>query len=354
MVKPMAVIERYWEEIHKIPALTEEQERELALRIKQGEEKAVDTLVTSNLKYVVAMARQMSKQTEVSMDDLISEGNIAMLMAARRWDPEKEPRFVSYAQHSVRKAMEKVNGNANLNPNLNLISTDAPFHPGQRESYGDRLKAGKPMTDDGAEQSDDNYAITRAMRLLNEREQQVMQHYYGIGTTEQMTMAEIGEQMNLKRERIRQIRKTAERKMRRLMKNLLVIMMAMLCLGIQAKSKKAAPQEDKALKTVPQMYAFAVATSPLDSVVYMTDVLILKGAQVTKKTKFLMGRQDLSSQFRNHLTDIGQPDRTCATMFDFNHRKAFKKYDKLKQSLEKQGYDVRVIDQTEFQFIVTH
>jgi RNA polymerase primary sigma factor len=74
------------------------------------------------------------------------------------------------------------------------------------------------MTDDGAEISETNYAITLAFDHLNERERQIMTHFYGIGTTDQMTMAEIGERMNLKRERVRQIRKTAERKMRRIMK----------------------------------------------------------------------------------------------------------------------------------------
>jgi RNA polymerase primary sigma factor len=74
------------------------------------------------------------------------------------------------------------------------------------------------MTDDGAENNEMSYAITLAFDQLNERERRIMTHYYGIGTTEQMTMAEIGEKMNLKRERVRQIRKTAERKMRRIMK----------------------------------------------------------------------------------------------------------------------------------------
>ena len=75
------------------------------------------------------------------------------------------------------------------------------------------------MTDDGAELADTSYALSQAISHLNERERDIMTHYYGIGTDDQMTMAEIAQHMDLKRERVRQIRKTAERKLRRIMKN---------------------------------------------------------------------------------------------------------------------------------------
>lgn len=360
----MAVIDKYWEDIHNIPTLSEEEEKALARKISQGDERAIDRLVTSNLRYVVALARQMSKQGEVSMDDLISEGNMAMLLAARRWDPEKEPRFVSYASFSVKKAMTAAmaqqspmitlpKNEAPASKDMRRMSTDAPVHPGQTNTLGDMLKAGKPMTDDGAEQADDNFAITNAMESLKEREQLVMRHFYGIGTEETMTMAEIAERMNLKRERVRQIRKTAERKMRRLMKKTIILLLGiMLCTTMQAK--KGNDAQDNSVKTVPQMYAYAVATSPQDSVVYMTDILILRNAQMTKKTNFLVGRQDLSAQFKNHLAEMDQPNRTCATMFAIDYKKLTKDYEDLKKKLEKKGFSIKVIDQTEFRFIVTH
>lgn len=215
----MAVIDTldaYWQDISNIKPLTAEEEKALAARIKEGDERAVDRLVTANLRYVVAMARQISEKSEVSMNDLISEGNMAMLVAAKKWDPEKEPRFVSYASYGVRKAM--MAADADEPQDIKRMSTDAPLHPGQKNNFGDMLKAGKPMTDDGAELAETSYAISVAMNHLNEREQEVMKHFYGIGTDEQLTMAEIGEKMELKRERVRQIRKTAERKMRRIMK----------------------------------------------------------------------------------------------------------------------------------------
>ena len=155
---------------------------------------------------------------------------MAMLMAARKWDPAKQPRFVSYASYSVRKAMMAALPQqgpmitlpkaATATPqDLRRMSTDAPVHPGQKNTLGDMLRAGKPMTDDGAELADTSYALSQAISHLNERERDIMTHYYGIGTDDQMTMAEIAQHMDLKRERVRQIRKTAERKLRRIMKN---------------------------------------------------------------------------------------------------------------------------------------
>ncbi len=141
------------------------------------------------------------------------------------------------------------------------------------------------------------------------------------------------------------------------MKRILFIIAAALCMttGLQAKEKKEKNDDkaSKALIVVPQMYAYSVAQTPMDSVVYITDVLILKDAQMTKKTKFLVGRQDYSAQFKNFLAEIDQPNRTCATMYNLDHKKAFKEYDKLKKSLMKRGFTVKVIDQTEFRYIVT-
>lgn len=229
----MAVIDTldtYWQEISHIPALSEADEQALAVRISQGDDKAVERLVTANLRYVVALARQFAEKGEVSMSDLISEGNMAMLIAARKWDPAKQPRFVAYASYSVRKAMMAAlpqqgpmmtlpKSTTSTPQDLRRMSTDAPVHPGQKNTLGDMLRAGKPMTDDGAELADTSYALSQAISHLNERERDIMTHYYGIGVDDQMTMTEIAQRMDLKRERVRQIRKTAERKLRRILKN---------------------------------------------------------------------------------------------------------------------------------------
>lgn len=221
-------LDAYWQDIHKIPSLSDEEERRLAERIQQGDEKALDRLVTSNLRFVVSIARQYADKG-LSMDDLINEGNIALMLAARKWQPKDDERFVNYAVWDVRKAMQEAlpeqstmitlpKKGSEEEKNMRRFSTDAPLHPGQVNTLGDLLKAGKPMTDDAAQDREVSFALMQALHVLNEREQAVITAFYGIGNEEHKTMAEIAEERGLKRERVRQIRKTAERKMRRVMK----------------------------------------------------------------------------------------------------------------------------------------
>ncbi|MBQ0073675.1 MAG: sigma-70 family RNA polymerase sigma factor [Prevotella sp.] len=221
-------LDAYWQDIKNIPTLSEEEEKRLGQQIQSGNERAIDKLVTANLRFVVSIARKYADK-EVSMDDLISEGNIALMMAARKWNPEKDVRFVSYASHDVRKAIEQAlpvqgpmitlpKNDASAGKELRRYSADAPVHPGQTNTLGDMLKADKPMTDTAAEDNEISYSLTMALRFLNEREKDIIKSFYGIGGAEQKTMAEIGEEKGYSRERVRQIRKTAERKMRRAMK----------------------------------------------------------------------------------------------------------------------------------------
>ena len=207
-------LDSYWQDIHNIPMLSDEEEQHLAARIKDNDQGALDKLVTSNLRYVVSVARQyVGKSEDVSIDDLISEGNIALMMAAKKWNPAKEPRLISYAAASVKKAIEKC-----IAEQTDMLTLDAPAFPGQTNTLGDMQKAGKPMTDDGTEINETKDSLVYALRYLDDREKAVITHFYGINTNETMTMAEIGESLGLKRERVRQIRKTAERKIRKLMK----------------------------------------------------------------------------------------------------------------------------------------
>ncbi len=220
-------LEAYWHDICNIPRLTQDEERSLAIKIQQGDERALDRLVTANLRLVVSLARQYSGDG-VAMSDLISEGNIALINAARKWDPERSPAFVSYAVHDVQKAMSDAlatQGEAMTMPKRDVeasrgirhFSTDTPVHPGQTNTLGDLLRAGKPDTDDSTVRQELSYVLAMAMRSLNEREHRVISAYYGLGTKDTQTMAEIGQEMDLKRERVRQIRKSAERKMRKIM-----------------------------------------------------------------------------------------------------------------------------------------
>lgn len=222
------VLDRYWQEIKDIPTLTEEEEHRLAAQIQSGNERAVDRLVTANLRFVVSIARQYANDV-VGMDDLISEGNIAMMIAARKWNPQKDGRFCNYAVWDVKKAMQQAlpeqgamltlpKNDVKAGECIKKFSTDAPLHPGQTVTFGEKLKAGKPDTQDEAESNEISYALTRALHVLNEREQIVIKAFYGLVGQEHQTMAEIGQEHGYTRERVRQIRKTAERKIRKAMK----------------------------------------------------------------------------------------------------------------------------------------
>lgn len=224
-------LDTYWQEIHDIPQLPIEEERKLAEQIQAGNERAIEKLVTANLRFVVSIARQYADKG-VNMTDLISEGNIALMMEARKWVPKDDERFVNHAVWAVRKAMEAAipelgpmitlpkQGGAEEAKKMKQYSTEMPMHPGQTNTVGDMLKAGKPMTDDEAETNEISYGLARAIHFLNERERNIIMSYYGLGGREHLTMAEIGEEQGFTRERVRQIRKTAERKMRREMKKL--------------------------------------------------------------------------------------------------------------------------------------
>ncbi len=218
-------LDAYWQEIRNIPSLSDDEERALAAKIQLGDEAALERLVTSNLRFVVSIARQYADKG-VNMDDLISEGNIALMLTARKWIPKKDGRFVGYAVWEVRKAMQQalpVQGPMMTLPksgktedkDVRRFSTDVPLHPGQSNTLGDMMKTGKPMTEDVVENKEVSFSLQQALHVLNEREQAVITSFYGIGTVEHQTMSEIAEERGLKRERVRQIRKTAERKMRR-------------------------------------------------------------------------------------------------------------------------------------------
>ena len=183
----------YLDEIGMKSLLSEDEERRLAARIHAGDERALNKLIEANLRFVVAIARQYQNKG-LPIDDLISEGNIGLMKAARKYDGERGVRFVNYAVVFVRQQIEKA---------LKLESAELRV-----ENMKDVRDDNSPAIADGVEYSLDS---------LNERELKVVTAYFGIGQ-ERLTMAEIAEDMNLRRERVRQIRNKAIRRLKKIKK----------------------------------------------------------------------------------------------------------------------------------------
>lgn len=208
--------------------LSEDEERTLGEQIQQGNTKAVDSLVTANLGFVVSIARQYVGKG-LDLDDLVSEGNIAMMLAAMKWKPEKGTRFVQYAVWDIRKAMEHALGQQvgvvrkpqKDTLRMSQVSMDAPLRQGYTRTLGESMPARNSRSQqEDVDNNDMGYGLSRCLHVLSERERKVITLFYGLGD-KQMNMAEIAGMMQLKRERVRQIRKKAERKLRRPLRDIM-------------------------------------------------------------------------------------------------------------------------------------
>ena len=169
-------------------------------------------LVTDNLGYVITLARQY-KSDILSTDDLISEGTIGMMKAAQKYDPQRGKPFVTFAAPYIRQAIEQAI--SRLDTPTDVRSTDESLPRGSRNNYtllNVLEDKDSPRADAASEQmlSDD---MLRGLSRLDERQQAVVCRYFGIDR-ERQTMAEIGQELGLKRERVRQIRNQALRKLK--------------------------------------------------------------------------------------------------------------------------------------------
>ena len=205
--------------------LTDQQEKQLAERIQNGDAEAMNQLVSANLNFVAHIAKNYIGQG-VDFDDLVSEGNIGMIRAAAHFKSDYGHRFVTFAAPSIRQAMEKaIRQQAGLykvpenaqNEKGRVVSVEAPIPAGSQNNYNllhivenknAQLADEELLTKDGLENIGDIIAV------LNDRERQVVSLVYGIGS-DKHTMAEAGIILNLKRERVRQIRDKALRKLRK-------------------------------------------------------------------------------------------------------------------------------------------
>jgi RNA polymerase primary sigma factor len=226
-----SALNRYLDEIGKEQLLTNEEERQLAERIAKGDSRALSKLVEANLKFVVTVARQY-KGKGVAMEDLVSEGNIGLMKAAAKFDASKGVRFVNYAVVHIRQAIEKAidqqgglyqvpkDVKQDLARKQSIpLSVDAPLgHRTNMSLLSVLVNKDAPLADERVHSEAIEDAIEYALGTLDDRERRVVNAFFGIDQ-EHETMAEIAEDMDLKRERVRQIRDKSVRKLRKAYRN---------------------------------------------------------------------------------------------------------------------------------------
>ena len=251
-------LSKYFKDLRKTTLLTPEEETELALQIKEGNQDAIEKLVTANLKFVISIAKEYQNQG-LSLSDLISEGNYGLVKAATRFDHTRGFRFISYAVWWIKQSIiQSLNENArtvrlpaNVINKLSSLKKEIErfeFENEREPIYGEILDENNEpielfmhprcnslndvINEDGDELIDvivledeeaeklfvDNRIkdeLTRTLSVLDERERNIIECYFGINTDcEPMTLEAIGEKYNLTKERIRQIKEKAIRKLR--------------------------------------------------------------------------------------------------------------------------------------------
>lgn len=258
-----ASLEKYLQEIGHQDLLTADEEVELAQQIKMGDRKALERLTKANLRFVVSVAKQYQNKG-LSLPDLINEGNLGLIKAAEKYDETRGFKFISYAvwwiRQSILQAIAEQSrlvrlplnqvGSVNriarelnkfeqenerkpsveemadridlpeekiaeaMKINTHHVSMDAPFADGEDNSLLDFLpNTDSPSTDNVLDQESLRTEIGRVLDVLNDREQKVIKAFFGIGMQE-MTLEEIGDKYNLTRERVRQIKEKAIRRLR--------------------------------------------------------------------------------------------------------------------------------------------
>lgn len=227
-----SALNRYLDEIGKEALLSDTEERELSSKILNGDQRALSKLVEANLRFVVSIARQY-KGKGVAMEDLVSEGNFGLMKAASKFDASKGVRFVNFAVVYVRQQMERaidqqaglykvpknVKDEVTARQQSMPLSVDAPLgHRTNMSLLAVLVNQDAPLADEHVYSEAIEEAVEYALGVLDERESRVVNAWFGIDQ-EHETMAEIAEDMDLKRERVRQIRDKAVRKLRKAYKS---------------------------------------------------------------------------------------------------------------------------------------
>ncbi len=258
-----ASLDKYLQEIGREELVSPEEEVELAQRIRKGDQRALEKLTRANLRFVVSVAKQYQNQG-LSLPDLINEGNLGLIKAAEKFDETRGFKFISYAVwwirqsilqalaeqsrivrlplnqvgslNKINKALSKFEQENERQPSSDElsemidvpkdkisdtlrvsgrhVSVDAPIVEGEDNSLLDVLpNTDSPSADRGLVNESLNTEIERALSTLSSREREIIKSFFGIGCQE-MTLEEIGERFGLTRERVRQIKEKAIRRLK--------------------------------------------------------------------------------------------------------------------------------------------
>ena len=261
-----ASLEKYFQEIAKVDLITANMEVDLAQRIRAGDQVAFEKLINANLRFVVSVAKQYQNQG-LALPDLINEGNLGLIKAAKRFDETRGFKFISYAVWWIRQSIlqalaeqsriirlplnkigtlgkinkmyafleqenERPPSAEEISERLNIplhevqksmknsghhVSLDAPLIEGENSNLYDVLNIGKfPNPDKGLLQESLKIEIKRALNTLRPREADVVNLYFGLEDAQTLTLEEIGETLHLTRERVRQIKEKSIRRLKNL------------------------------------------------------------------------------------------------------------------------------------------
>lgn len=266
-----ASLDKYLQEIGHEELLTTDEEVELAQRIRKGDKRALERLTKANLRFVVSVAKQYQNQG-LSLPDLINEGNVGLIKAAEKFDETRGFKFISYAvwwirqsilqaiaeqsrlvrlplnqvgsvnkiarelsrfeqEHERKPSVDEIAERVDLpedkiadamKANSRHVSMDAPIADGEDSSMIDFLSGDSSNTDRELAIESLKAEVSRILKLLTDKEQKVLRAFFGIDGSPEMTLDEIGEKYNLTRERVRQIKEKALRRLRHNTKNKLL------------------------------------------------------------------------------------------------------------------------------------